>query len=302
MPLHPLAADYIQRRITAGLDPVESLSPEIARAQSRAFIQGLPAGPDCAAVIDRHIPGPGGEIPLRIYTPAGAGPFPVCLFFHGGGWVVGDLDAGDASCRMMAKEVGCVVVSVNYRHAPEHKFPAAPEDGLTAAQWVADNAAALNVDAGRLALMGISAGANVVAAVTLMARDRAGPPLACQVLIVPVTDCNLDTPSYLRLAEGHVLTRSGMAWCWQHYLRTPADAEHPLASPLRATSLEGLPPAFITTSEFDPLRDEGESYAARLRDAGVAVTHRFNAGMLHGFHGPEALAATFSYLRAELFA
>jgi acetyl esterase len=238
---------------------------------------------DVARVDDHRVPVDGGDIAVRCYTPAGTGPFPVHVYFHGGGWVIGDIETHDGVCRSLANAAACVVVSADYRLAPEHKFPVAVDDAFAATRWVAARAATLGVDGDRMAVGGDSAGGNLAAAVALLSRDRGGPPLALQVLVYPVTQHAFDTPSYQEHADGYLLTRSAMRWFWNHYLRRPEDGEEPLASPLLARSLHGLPPALVITAEHDPLRDEGEAYAARLREAGVPVTVTRYPGMIHGF-------------------
>jgi acetyl esterase len=222
---------------------------------------------------------------VRIYTPAGSGPFPVLVFFHGGGWVIGDLDTQDGACRALANGAGCLVVSVGYRLAPEHKFPAAPDDTYAATKWVAANAASINADPARIAVGGDSAGGNLTAVTAQMARQRGGPRLAFQLLIYPVTDGACDTASYRDNADGYLLTKEMMLWFWNHYVRNPEERFNSMASPLRAQSLKGLPPALVQTAEFDPLRDEGEAYAARLQEAGVPVKLTRYDGMIHGFFG-----------------
>jgi acetyl esterase len=254
------------------------------RAGMKAQSTLSPGEPEpVASVRDRGLPGPHGEIPVRIYTPEGSTPFPVLVFFHGGGFVLCDLDTHDGTCRSLAKGAGCVVVSVDYRLAPEHPFPAGPEDCYAALRWVAEHAGELGGDPSRIAVGGDSAGGNLTAAATLMARERGGPDLRFQLLVYPVTNCDFDTDSYRENAEGYFLTTSMMKWFWRQYLPDPSQAELPLASPLRAPDLSGLPPAHVVTAGYDPLRDEGEAYAARLREAGVAVTARRHDGMFHGF-------------------
>jgi acetyl esterase len=270
-----------------GLPPNHTVSPEQARINGKARPRA--AGPEVAKVEDRRIPGPGPEIPVRIYTPAGAGPFPILAWFHGGGWVVGDLDTADPTARHLAVGAGCVVVSVDYRLAPETKFPGAADDCYAATVWAAQNAARLNGDADRLAVGGDSAGGNLAAAVALMARDRGKPPLVFQLLVYPVTACDFDTASYRQNAEGYMLTRDGMRWYWDHYLSTPADASNPYAAPLVAQDLSGLPTALVITAEFDPLCDEGEVYGRRLQAAGVPTTCSRYDGMIHGFFGMPAV-------------
>jgi len=240
-------------------------------------------GPEVARVEDRTIPGANGEIPVRIYAPSGKAPLAALCWFHGGGFVLGDLDGADASCRQLANAAACVVVSVDYRLAPESKFPAAAEDCYAATKWVAANAASLGVDANRIAVGGDSAGGNLAAVVPLMARDRGGPELRFQLLVYPVADARCDTPSYSDNAEGYLLTRASMLWFWNHYLRSEADGSNPYASPMQASSLDRLPAALCITAEFDPLRDEGEAYAKRLRAAGVETTLSRYSGTIHGF-------------------
>ena len=239
-------------------------------------------------VEDRAIPGPGGPIPVRIYTPPLPGALPALVFFHGGGFVVGDLDVADFRCRMLTDWVGCVVVSVDYRMAPEHIFPAAAEDCYAATAWVATNAAALAVDPARIAVGGDSAGGNLAAVVALMARDEGTPALAFQYLAYPVTDTDFETASYRDNAEGYGLSLAQMRWYWDQYVPDPEQRNNPLAAPLRAESLGGLPPALVVTAEFDPLRDEGEAYAKRLAGAGVKVELRRYDGLIHGFFGQTA--------------
>jgi acetyl esterase len=240
-----------------------------------------------AKVEDRKIPGgdAGAEINVRIYTPKGGdGPFPIVVYFHGGGWVIGDLETHDHWCRSLASEVPAVLVAVDYRLAPETRFPAAAEDCYAAAKWSAANAKSLGADPARLAVAGDSAGGNLSAAVAQMARDRGGPAIAFQLLLCPVTEYGFDTASYRENAEGYLLTRNGMVWFWHQYLSDPAaDGHDPRASPMRATNLAGLPAAHVVTAEYDPLRDEGEAYAARLRAAGVPVTSKRYDGQIHNF-------------------
>jgi len=235
-----------------------------------------------ASVQDRVVPGPAGELPVRVYTPEGEPPFPIVVFFHGGGWVVGTLDSYDPLCRALAAAVPAVVVSVGYRLAPEDRWPAAVEDAYAATVWASRKAAELGGAQHRLAVAGDSAGGNLAAVVALGARDRGGPPIAFQLLVYPVLDAAADTASWRDHAEDFHLTAAGMRWYWDHYLG-PADGSAPDASPLRAAFLGGLPPALVIGAEHDILRDEGEAYAARLRDAGVAATASRYPGVVHGF-------------------
>jgi acetyl esterase len=286
MPLDPQAQAVMEQVAALGFPPVHQVSPEQARANNRARPRA--PGPAVARVEDRRIPGPETEIPVRIYTPEGAGPFPALVWFHGGGWVVGDLESADATARHLTVGANCVVVSVDYRLAPETKFPGPAEDCYAATKWVAQNAASINVDPGRIAVGGDSAGGNLAAAISLMARDRGGPPLALQLLVYPVTDRDFSTESYIQNAEGYQLTRDSMVWYWEHYLKDDADAVNPYAAPLQAQDLRNLPPALVITAEYDPLRDEGEAYAHRLEAAGVNTTCTRYDGMIHGFFGMAA--------------
>lgn len=307
MPLDLKAQALLDQMAADGGQPLSSLSVKDARQAVVAFPQ-LGGDPEpVAQVKDRDLPGPEGAISVRIYTPAGSGPFPVLVFFHGGGWVVCDIDTHDPVCRSLAHAAECIVVSVDYRLAPEHKFPAAADDCYAATQWVMNNTTLINGDPDRVAVGGDSAGGNLAAVVALMARDRAGPALVFQLLVYPVTDYyTAGTPSYQENADGYFLTRDDMVWFWNHYLNGEADAANPYACPLRAASLAGLPSALVITAEFDPLRDEGEMYAARLRESGVAAALVRYDGMIHGFfsmagvleQGRNALALAAAQLRS----
>jgi acetyl esterase len=282
MPIDPQIQTLLDR--AAGLPATHTLSVADARAQSEARTALLAPPAAVAAVGERHIAGPGGPLRLRVYRPHGNAPFPLLVFFHGSGFVLCSLDTHDGMCRNLSAGAGCVVVSVDYRLAPEHKFPAPLDDCLFATRWAAQHAAELSADGDRIALGGDSAGGNLAAATALRLRDEGGPVLRGQLLIYPVTDYHMPgTPSYRENAEGYGLTRDTMIWFWDHYLADAADAANPYASPLRAATVARLPPALVVTAEFDPLRDEAEDYAARLRAAGVpARTSRWD-GMNHGF-------------------
>ncbi len=285
MPLDPQAQAFIGQLNALGGQSLSSMSVADARRAMEMLTAMRGDSPPIHSAIDRRIPGPAGEIPVRVYTPAAMGPLPVLVYFHGGGWVVGGIATHDATCRELANGARAVVVSVDYRLAPEHKFPAAADDCYGATRWTAAHAAELGADATRLAVGGDSAGGNLAAVVAQMARDRGGPPIVFQLLIYPATDAACDTPSYRDNAEGYLLTTADMRWFWNHYLSGSPDAENPYASPLRATNLAGLPPALVITAEFDPLRDEGERYAQRLEEAGVPARLSRYAGMIHGFFG-----------------
>jgi acetyl esterase len=282
MPLLPEVQQLLAALDAAGLPPFEHMTVPQAREAAKGFID-LQGEPEEIATEDRTIPGPAGDIPVRVYTPAGDGPKPVILYFHGGGWVIGDLDVCDNPVRRIANKTGAVVVSVDYRLAPEHFYPAAFDDSYAATVWVAEHAAELGGDPERIATCGDSAGGNLAAAIAIAARDRQGPRLAAQLLLYPVTDFNFTTGSYEENGEGYLLTRGSMQWFWAHYLGPQELGKDPFACPARADNLVGLPPAFVATAEFDPLRDEGEAYAANLRTAGVEVTAKRYDGMVHGF-------------------
>lgn len=283
MPLDPQAQHVLNLIAELNLPETHTVSPAEARANSKLRPRAM--GPEVAKVEDRSIAGPGPDIPVRIYTPVGAGPFPILAWFHGGGWVIGDLDSADGTARQLTVGANCVTVSVDYRLAPETKFPGAADDCYAATVWAAQHAAELNGDASRLAVGGDSAGGNLAAAVALMARDRQTPALAFQLLIYPVTDRNFATASYTDNAEGYLLSRASMEWYWNHYLSAPSDASNPYAAPLQAADLSGLPPALVVTAEYDPLCDEGEAYGARLKAAGVPTVCTRYDGMIHGFFG-----------------
>jgi acetyl esterase len=264
-------------------DPVLDAGRLRSEIRTRArWLQGSPVA--VAKVEEMKIPGPAGEIPIRVYWPTQNGSLPVLVYYHGGGWVIGDLDTNDGVCRMLANKVAAVVVSVDYRLAPEHRFPAAVDDSYAALEWVHRNGGRLNVDTSRIAVGGGSAGGNLAAAVALMARDRAGPRLAYQVMFYPATNLlDLSTASHRNFADGYGLTAEHIEFFREAYLPDAADRENPYASPLLAETLEGLPPAIVVTAGFDVLRDEGIAYAKRLEAAGVPAEIAHYPHMIHGF-------------------
>jgi len=277
--VHPQAQLILDGKAAAGGPPIWELSPDEARAVVEANNAMIGAGPEVASVRDIVIPSQAGGMPARVYSPAADAPG-VVVYFHGGGWVFGSLDGWDASVRALAVASGCDVVSVDYRLAPEHVFPAAADDAYDALVWAASELAA-----GRpVVVAGDSAGGNLAAVSAIRARDFGGPPIALQVLVYPVVDCDLDRRSY-RECDGDelILNRRDMIWFWDHYAPDPAARVNPYASPLRATSLTGLPPAYVVTAEHDPLRDEGFGYADRLRAARVPVEHRHYGSQIHAF-------------------
>ena len=283
MPLDPQARAMIDKTLALNLPPASRMGVAALRANARERSAALPRE-DVASVRDHRVAVAGGELLVRVFTPHAVAPRPALVYFHGGGWVTGDVDTHEGICRTLANAAGCVVASVDYRCAPEHTFPTAAEDAYAATRWVAAQASELGVDAGRIAVCGDSAGGNLAAAVALMARDRGGPRLSFQVLVYPITDCDFETPSYRDNAEGYLLTREGMRWYWDQYVPHAADRMNPYVSPMRATSLAGLPPALVITAEYDPLRDEGEAYARKLGAAGVPVAHTRYPGMIHAFY------------------
>jgi acetyl esterase len=283
MPLDPEAKAFLDQAAKNAPTPPTEQTPQLAREQMNAAVAMLGPPEPVARVRDVSAPGPAGSIPVRIYDPGKTGPLPVLVYFHGGGFVVGSIDTHDGYCRALANASGMIIASVDYRLAPEYRFPASPEDAYAATAWIARNAAEFGADPKRVAVGGDSAGGNLAAVVALMSRDRGGPVIKFQVLIYPITDWNFDTPSYRENADGYFLTRDSMIWFGQQYLTKESDADSPYASPLRAKSLADLPPAFVMTAEYDPLRDEGEAYAKRLTEEGVPTELKRYHGMIHGF-------------------
>lgn len=276
-------------RRAAGGVPLETTKPDEARRQAREdLVEVRPATP-VASVDDGRVAGPDGPIPIRIYRPDGPSRAPLTTFFHGGGFVVCDLDTHDALCRRLCRESGTVVVSVAYRRAPEARFPAAVDDAVAATRWAVAQARNLGADPARVVVAGDSAGGNLAAVTALRLRDEAGPALAGQLLLYPVTDhYGAGHASYRSYGDGYGLTAAAMRWFWDHYLPERTRAAHPWASPLRASELGRTPPALVVTAGCDPLRDEGIAYAQRLARAGVPVDHHLFAGNIHGFvTGPE---------------
>ena len=305
MPLDP-AAKALMDAMDQAFPQVETMTGAEARAHVKRMVASLATDPEpVARVENRSVPGPDGPVPVRIYWPQTAppAPLPALVYFHGGGWVICDLDTHDPTCRAITNNVGCVVVSVDYRLAPEHKFPAAAEDAYTATLWAAGNATDLGVDATRIAVGGDSAGGNLTAAVALMARDRHAPELVFQLMVYPLTDLvAMDTPSHRDNGEGYFLTTAAMEWYRRQYLTDLSEASHPYASPLHADDLSGLPPALVITAELDPLRDEGEAYASRLLASGVpAVASRYD-GVFHGFFSLGTLLDAAKQANEEAYA
>ena len=285
MPLDPQAKLLLDAIGISSAPGIETLTPHAARERSRMFaeIRRQMGVEEVDQVWGKRIPGPAGKIPIRIYSPDISKPAPALVYFHGGGWVIGDLDTVDGICRSLANKAGCIIVSVDYRLAPEAKFPAAVEDCYAATQWVASNASELGIDRDRIAVGGDSAGGNLSAVVSQIARDRGGPKLAYQLLIYPGTDMRMGWPSVEENKDAPILSKAGLIWFTEHYVRTEQDKLNPLASPLLAEDLADLPPACVLTAEMDPIRDEGEAYASRLQEFGVEVELKRYDGMPHGF-------------------
>jgi acetyl esterase len=289
--------------------PIEEVTPDEMRVQYEAMSLAATKA-DLASVEDRVVPGPAGDVPVRVYVPSGSetGTRPVLVYFHGGGWVIGNLESHDPTVRALAARSGITVVSVDYRLAPEHPFPAALDDCVAAVEWVVASASELSIDPSRLAVGGDSAGGNLAAVVACRLRDTPAAP-RFQLLVYPVTDGTMGHPSYSENADGYFLTRDMMAWFWQHYVGSGSRTD-PAVSPLHApaSALEGVAPALVITAEFDPLRDEGEAYAGRLSDAGVPCTTSRYDGVIHGFfqmgdmipEGSEALDEAADALRRAL--
>jgi acetyl esterase len=284
MPFHP-QVQAIRDRLEADQVPNLYTLP-IAEARTQDVKGAITtAGPPepVAVVRDFAIPGEAGDIAARIYRPAADGPLPALVYFFGGGWSLGTLDTSDAVCRMITNRAGCASIAVSYRLAPENKFPAAVHDCYSGIAWVAEHADELGVDATRLAVGGDSSGGNLAAAVTLLARERGGPALRHQLLVYPNTDAAAGTDSMREITDQHFFNANAIKWYWGMYLASPEDGDNPLASPLRAKDLSGLPPATVITAELDPLRDESELYARKLAEAGVPAEVIRYDGMMHGF-------------------
>lgn len=287
MPLHPQAKAIVENLAAAGGKPIEQMTPAEVRAEraQTAAARAAMAAPfqEVARAEDRTVPGQGDPIPVRVYWPTEDRRLPVLIYFHGGGWMFGNIEAVDRTCRTLAVGGRCVVVNVDYRLAPEHKFPAAAEDAYAVAEYVARHPEEFACDPSRIAVGGDSAGGNLAAVACLMARDRGGPPLAFQLLVYPLTDYDDNRPSMEEFAEGPLLTRAGIHYFWKHYVSSAEEGRHPYASPMNAASLEKLPPALVIDAECDPLRDQGEAYARRLAESGVPVTLKRYEGAMHVF-------------------
>ncbi len=287
MMLHPQARALLDLIEQSGLPPTHTLGVRDARVayrERRHFTQPLP--PQIGCVRDLQASGPSGSIPLRLYRPRGAGDdavLPVLIYYHGGGWVMGDLDTHDTLCRELAKLSGCAVVAVDYRLGPEHRFPAAVTDCIAATRWVHDHAGEFNLDRSRLAVGGDSAGGNLAAVVSIDARGRGDLPIAFQLLIYPATDMRCTAPSHVENGRGYLLTRETLDYFVGHYIADRAQHDDWRASPLLCADLSNLPPALVMTAGFDPLRDEGAAYALRLTDCGNRAAYVHFPRQIHGF-------------------
>lgn len=310
MPVVPEIQALLDQLAAAPLD-LATVQPDEMRALYGALAAFDGPRPEVGAVEDRTVPGPAGVIPVRVYRPEGAARPPVLVWFHGGGWVIGDIETADVTCRKLCQRAGVAVVSVGYRLAPEHPCPAASDDAWAAATWVAAHGDELGVDGARLAVGGDSAGGNLAALVAVRARDEGAPAVAHQLLVYPATDLRLGHPSVEENGQGYFLTEDTMRWFRAHYLGDDlrhGDPSSPEVSPLLVDDLSGVAPAQVLTAEYDPLRDEGDAYAARLADAGVPVEHVPHAGLVHGFFAmgglapvaDEAVAAAAERLRRAL--
>ena len=297
VPLDPQMQAMRDQRERDGVPPLYAMSLAEARAADLASIRQSGGEPEPVyQVDDLAIPGPGGELALRVYRPSGERPLPVLAYFFGGGWVLGTIDTADGVSRSLANSSGALVVVVGYRLAPEHPFPAAIDDCYATVRWIAEHSGEIGADPARLVVGGDSAGGNLAAAVALRARAE-GPALAGQLLVYPNTDQLADDESMRAATDPYLFNRHSVAWYRKHYLASPADAASPLASPLRAASLAGLPPALVITAEYDPLRDQGEAYARRLADEGVQVELSRYPGTAHGFF---TMAGTVDASRAAI--
>jgi acetyl esterase len=278
--LDPQTRALVDQIVASGYPGFCNMTVEEARG-TLVQMRELAGPPEPIEWEDHLVPGPGGDFRVRVYRPVGDRPLPVLVYFHGGGFVCGSLDTIDGPLRALANRSGCAVASVEYRLAPEHRFPAAFDDAVAATRWVAAHSESLGVDAARLAVGGDSCGGGLAAAVALWARDHDGPPLAFQFLVYPMLDPDCISTSQWLYGEGYLVTREDLLWFWRHYLPTPESGRSPWASPLMATSFAGLPPALVITAEFDPLRDEGEAYAAALSAAQVPARVVRLEGMIH---------------------
>ncbi len=286
MPLHPQVVEMMKKTAALNLPPNHEVTPEEARRNSDLSRKAVEVEVEPVGMIQKFsVPGPAGEIQTRLYRPDSPGPHPLIMLFHGGGWVVGDLDTEDATCRGLCRRVDAAVLSVDYRLAPETRYPGAVEDCYAATVWAVENAERLLIDGSRVATSGTSAGGNLSGAVAQMARDKGGPRILHQLLFCPVIDADFERASYLANATDYGLTRDSMLWFWDHYTGSDDSRFEPYASLIRAEDLSGLPDATIIAAEYDPLVDEAVAYADALKNAGVKTRCTVYPGMTHGFNG-----------------
>lgn len=281
MPVNPKIQFFLDQMNTMPVS-FERLTPEVMRNSENSALVSMQKEP-VEKVEDRTISLTGRELPIRIYTPKGEAPFPALIFYHGGGWVLGSIESHDAICRELANMASCIVISVEYRLAPEHKFPSAVDDAYESLEWVASHADELGIDASKMAVGGDSAGGNLATVACLISKERSGPKVVHQFLLYPSTGPAADYPSMTENAEGYLLTKDMMSWFQKHYIENPEDQTNPYLSPILSENLEDLPPATILTAQFDPLRDVGIAYAEKLKEHGVAVYHRNYDDLIHGF-------------------
>jgi acetyl esterase len=300
VPLDPHVKRFLDMAAVAGGPEISGVTPAEMRQAHLQLSQMVGARKvPIGRIEDGELPGPAGSLAIRIYTPVApvSEPLPGLIYFHGGGWVFGDLDTHDGVCRMLASDAGCRVIAVAYRLAPEHAFPAAVEDSYAAASWLARHASEFGIDRSRMAIGGDSAGANLAAVVCQRAKKIGGPDLALQVLLCPVMDMSIETPSRRDFAEGFLLDKATLDWTLRHYCPSDLDLKDPRISPLHGADFRGLPPTHIHTAEFDPMRDEGRAYADRLERAGVKVNYTCHGGMIHNFYG---MAGVIPYARTAM--
>ena len=300
MALHPQIAAALKAMEAMDLPALNTQTPEAARAAAKESRARAPRHlEEVASVRDTTIPGPAGSLPVRIYTPSNSTDHSLILWFHGGGWVLGDLDNEDPACRVIANATNSVIVSIDYRLSPDVRFPEPVEDCYAGLVWASEHASELGADSSRIGVAGTSAGGNLSAAIALMSRDRNGPKISHQVLFCPVINHDFSTASYSNNADGYLLSRDSMIWFWNHYIGPDGDGSHPYASPIRAESLSGLPATTIIAAQYDPLVDEAAAYADALKAAGNDVTYTCYEGMIHGFNGQVGIFDTARDALAE---
>lgn len=283
MPVEPRIQEFLDKLNVAGRPPMSQIRPEVFRKMGAIGASPSFNVEEVYKVENTSLPLEGRDLPVRIYTPEGDGPFPVLIFYHGGGWVTGDLDSHDSICRSLTNLVPCKVISVEYRLAPEHKFPAAVDDAYDSLNWIAGHATDFTIDPSRIVVGGDSAGGNLATVACIMAKERKTPHVIYQLLLYPSTGYVEEPPSIRENGEGYLLTTEIMEWFRNHYFRTEEDANNPYVSPILYKDLSGLPSSFIATAQYDPLRDVGKAYALKLKESGVAVVYKNYEGLIHGF-------------------